>query len=338
MARKKIIIGIHGLGNKPPEALLEKWWRLSIEEGLTNIGSGNINVPFEIVYWADVLHPQLLDPEIKESDNPLYLDEPYVEGHGKVNTEENALRIKLLSYLESQIDTIFLNDDLTINFKNVTDKFIHKYFQDLDAYYRADNKPVEDPDCSAKNAIQNRLLNILKKYKKCDVMLISHSMGSIVAFDVLWKYSGEVKVNTFITIGSPLGLPVIVARVFAEQKNLNKRIKKPQAPDSVTGKWFNFSDLEDQVALDHTLADDYGLNNNGFTAEDFTVINDYKINDIRNPHKSFGYLRTPEFAVVVNEFLSRKKKFEPYNYLTKKIIYSMDIIKNILKGSKNEPK
>lgn len=169
-------------------------------------------------------------------------------------------------------------------------------------------------------------------------MLISHSMGSIVAFDVLWKYSGEVKVNTFITIGSPLGLPVIVARVFAEQKNLNKRIIKPHAPDSVTGKWFNFSDLEDKVALDHTLADDYGLNNNGFTAEDFTVINDYKINDIRNPHKSFGYLRTPEFAVVVNEFLSRKKKFEPYNYLTKKIIYGMDIIKNILKGSKNEPK
>ncbi len=168
-------------------------------------------------------------------------------------------------------------------------------------------------------------------------MLISHSMGSIVAFDVLWKYSDEIKVNTFVTIGSPLGLPVIVARVFAEQKIVNRHIKKPHTPESISKKWFNFSDLGDQVALDHTLADDYGLNNNGFTSEEFTIINDYKINDIRNPHKSFGYLRTPEFAVVVDEFLSRKKKFEPYKYLTKKIIYGMDVIKNILKGRKNEP-
>lgn len=338
MARKKIIIGIHGLGNKPPEALLEKWWRLSIEEGLTNLGSGRFKIPFEIVYWADVLHPRPLNPEIKESDNPLSLDEPYVKGPGKVNTQENALRIKLLSYLESQIDKIFLNDDLTINFKNVTDIFIRKYFQDLDAYYRHDNKPVEDPDCSAKDAIQQRLLKILKKYKKYDVMLIGHSMGSIVAFDVLWKYSDEIKVNTYVTIGSPLGLPVIVARVFAEQKNLNKRIIKPHAPDSVTGKWFNFSDLEDKVALDHTLADDFGLNNCGISAEDFTVINDYKINDIRNPHKSFGYLRTPEFSVAVDEFLSRKRGFRAYKYLTKKINYGMDIIKNIIKGRKDEQK
>ena len=29
----KVIIGIHGLGNKPPKDILEKWWKLSIEEG-----------------------------------------------------------------------------------------------------------------------------------------------------------------------------------------------------------------------------------------------------------------------------------------------------------------
>jgi len=30
----KIIIGIHGLGNKPPKTILEKWWRQAIEDGL----------------------------------------------------------------------------------------------------------------------------------------------------------------------------------------------------------------------------------------------------------------------------------------------------------------
>ena len=39
----KIIIGIHGLGNKSRKALLEEWWKASIEEGLINIGKTNIN-------------------------------------------------------------------------------------------------------------------------------------------------------------------------------------------------------------------------------------------------------------------------------------------------------
>jgi len=338
MARKKIIIGIHGLGNKPPEALLKKWWRLSIEEGLKNIGSTITDIPLEIVYWADVLHPQPLDPEIKESENPLFLDEPYVKGSGNVNIRKNSLRIKLFNYLENQIDKIFLNADFTINFKNVTDKFIHKYFQDLETYFRDDFSSIEDPDCTARDTIQNRLLNILKKYKKYEVMLIAHSMGSIVAFDVLWKYYREVNVDTFITLGSPLGFPVIAARVFAEQKNANSRIKKPHAPDSIKGKWYNFTDLEDKIALDHTLADDYGSNTRWITSEDMIVINDYEINGIRNPHKLYGYLRTPEFAAVVDEFLKRKRRSAAYKYLTKKIIYGMNIIKNIIKGRRDEPK
>ena len=35
---KKIIIGVHGLGNKPPADVLEKWWAASIQEGLAAIG------------------------------------------------------------------------------------------------------------------------------------------------------------------------------------------------------------------------------------------------------------------------------------------------------------
>ncbi len=31
---KKIIIGIHGIGNKPPAKILRKWWLNSIYEGL----------------------------------------------------------------------------------------------------------------------------------------------------------------------------------------------------------------------------------------------------------------------------------------------------------------
>ena len=36
---------------------------------------------------------------------------------------------------------------------------------------------------------------------------------------------------------------------------------------------------------------------------DFLVVNNYEIGGERNPHKSFGYLRTPEFSEVLNEFI-----------------------------------
>jgi hypothetical protein len=332
MRREKIIIGIHGLGNKPPKALLEKWWRLAIAEGLDFIGRSREDIPFKIVYWADILHPEPLDPDITYTEDPLYLDEPYVNAKGKPSPVENEFQIKLLSYLEGQIDKIFLNDDLTINFKNVTDSFIRRYFQDLAAYYGDTHVSVLDPDISVKEEIQKRLVKVLSSYKKYDILLIAHSMGSIVAFDVLWEYWKEFNIDTLITIGSPLGLPVIVSRVFEVQKMVNKRIKKPHTPDSVYGSWFNFSDLTDKVALDHTLAKDYGENSLGVTPEDITVVNNYEINEVRNPHKSYGYLRSPQFAVVVDDFLKRRRRLKAYKYLTKKIKYGMNVLKKYFKG------
>jgi len=35
------------------------------------------------------------------------------------------------------------------------------------------------------------------------------------------------------------------------------------------------------------------------------VENDYESDGIENPHKSFGYLRTPEVAMIIDDFLSR---------------------------------
>jgi hypothetical protein len=46
----KIIIGIHGLGNKPPKTILTEWWGKSILEGLKKY---NFHIPdfeFELVY------------------------------------------------------------------------------------------------------------------------------------------------------------------------------------------------------------------------------------------------------------------------------------------------
>ncbi len=62
----KIIIGIHGLGNKPPKELLARWWKEAILEGLRKNNYSAKDFNFELVYWADILHKNPLDPNETE--------------------------------------------------------------------------------------------------------------------------------------------------------------------------------------------------------------------------------------------------------------------------------
>ncbi|MDA3860411.1 MAG: hypothetical protein PF445_04215, partial [Melioribacteraceae bacterium] len=241
--------------------------------------------------------------------------------------------------VEEQLDKIFLNDDLSINFKNVTDKLIYHYFSELDTYYCEDSAKNTQKDCSLKENIQNRLSGVLAKYINYEILLISHSMGTIVTFDVLSKLSDEHTINTLITIGSPLGLPIIVGRIFADQKLLKNNITKPFTPNCISNKWYNLSDSLDNIAIDHTLNDDYEANKFGIKAIDITVFNNYEINDKPNPHKSFGYLRTPEIAKIFDEFLKRKRSDILYQKLlsiSKSINSSLNIFRKNKLGDSDE--
>ncbi len=302
----KLIIGIHGLGNKPLRLLLERWWRKAIREGLEHTGHHH-SIPFKMVYWADILHERSLKPWIWDKEHPLYLDEPY-KPRGKNTARKPAkLRQAIYRILEKQLDKIFLNSDMTVNFAGVTDKVIHRYFKDLETYYSDQCLGVSHSGQLVGDAIRERLAAVLTKHRRKDIMLIAHSMGSIIAYDVLTRTCPDVKIHTFVTIGSPLGLPVIVSRIFYELKKVNSGINKLQTPGNVLHHWYNFSDLEDRVAFDHTLFDDYAPNSHHVQAEDIEVYNDYEIDGESNPHKSYGYLRTPELARVIEDFLKEEK-------------------------------
>ena len=72
---KKVIIGVHGLDNKPEPAVLREWWKAAIDEGLArHSASRKPKFRFEMVYWADLLYPQPLDP--------ASVAEPYVPAEG----------------------------------------------------------------------------------------------------------------------------------------------------------------------------------------------------------------------------------------------------------------
>lgn len=298
-----VIIGIHGLDNKPSKDLLEKWWKEAMLEGLKKNGFSTSIPEFELVYWADILYDH---PLSESTDNPEYLlDEKYVEAPKVFEVESHSTRKKVVDFINRQLNQIFLNDDLSLNYSFITDTIVGKLFKDLDIYFN-DDFPIENTNIpNAKELINQRLVQVLEQHKNDQIMLISHSMGSIIAYDVLNFRTSHIPINTFVTIGSPLGLPIIISKIAAEQ--MQKDVNHMCTPNVVTHHWYNFSDILDKVALNYNLNDDFSENSNAVKPIDFLVVNNYEINGIRNPHKSYGYLRTPEFSKVLNDFILSEK-------------------------------
>jgi hypothetical protein len=305
---KKIIIAIHGLGNKPDEPLLRESWLNAIHEGLALSGKSRSDIPFEMVYWADISHSKPLDPAVDDPEDLLFLDEPYTPSQSSVPSHKHSrLYMYVLKFIEDHLDGLFLKKNLSETFPAASTKMMERFFSELDIYYTQECASLQNKDCSAKAATQTKLLKMLQDYAGYEILLISHSMGSIIAFDVLWDSATDLRINTFITMGSPLGLPPIVARNFQTQKVLLPHSKQPRAPECIWPHWYNLSDRRDTVALDHTLRDDYGANAKGLKVVDLLVTNNYEINSQPNPHKSFGYLRTPEAAQIIDIFLSDRE-------------------------------
>lgn len=300
----KVIIGIHGLGNKPKAEILEDWWWKAIAEGLRKNTDNKYRKPvFKLVYWADVLHEKPEDETSTNPDDPLFLEERYEAESFTPEIKDHSVRKKIMDSILNKINQIFLNDDYSLNFSALNDLIIENYFKDLEAYYSND---FDEKQQLVRKTLRNKLKTVLEMHKKDDILLIAHSMGSIIAFDVLTLFARQVKINTFITIGSPLGLPVVVSKIANELQLKNREKQSLKTPASIINHWFNFSDLEDKVAFEYHLDDDFSGNSNGIKVSDFVVSNNYTFNGQHNPHKSYGYLRTPEFSKKIYDFLTKK--------------------------------
>jgi hypothetical protein len=125
-------------------------------------------------------------------------------------------------------------------------------------------------------------------------MLIAHSMGTIIAYDVLrdiGKQYPSACIDHFVTIGSPLGMPHVRYQIAQEDAN----VRTP----SLVNQWTNFADRRDPVAIDTHLANDFEPNSYRVRVHDDLVSNDWG----GIYHNAYGYLRTPEVSRAIREFL-----------------------------------
>lgn len=308
----RVIIGIHGLANKPSTEILTKWWKESIVEGLeVNCGVRNPEIKFTMVHWADLLYkyPQHQDKHF--TFDSLYNKEPYKRAPKSALRpyEENWLdrvRAKTQSVAGRTVDAVreYVGMDALADF------FLQRILKDLHFYYDSKRKITDRRGRrrQAKIVFQKELQDVLVANRDTTIMLIAHSMGSIIAYDVLRNLGRThkgVRISHFVTIGSPLGLPTVKARIHQERRYAGKM--RVRTPSVVMNSWVNFADRKDPVAVDTHLRDDYGPNSRGVQVVDDLILNDYKIGGKNNHHKSYGYLRTPEVSEHMREFLRLKR-------------------------------
>ena len=316
----KIIIGIHGLANKPEREVLFKYWHKALQEGLANVDYVG-DVPFDLVYWADLLYKNPLHNDKDFDFDTLFNDEPYVPAEaGNLRTYADSWTGEVRSAGGAIVgDTLdFLKNRLGIN--RLADWVLQKCLKDLAFYYDEKRNLYDRNDIArrASDVLRKELLDAIREHRDKEIMIIAHSMGSIIAYDTL-RNIGQSRmpeddglvVPYFVTIGSPLGLPHVKGKIIEERKyDGETEAPRVRTPSIVTKSWVNYADRKDPVAADVHLRDDYQANAKNVRVVDDLVENDYRAppktgqsKRERNHHKSYGYLRTPELSLHVKEFL-----------------------------------
>ncbi len=296
-----VIIGIHGLDNKPPRELLELWWKKALQEGLCRLGK-DIELPvFELVYWADLVYSQPLDPEVADPSDPFFLDEAYTRAPSYKPTTSKKMKFLFVQYAVEFMRKVFIQDTSSEKYSLLADSLLRKYFHELNLYYQ----PMNSTYSTIKNKIFQRTIDTIKKYKNQKIMLIGHSLGSVIGFDVLMNGEDEIKIDTFVTMGSPIGFPIILKKI-AENQGVNiQQGEKLRVPNNITHAWYNISDLADNISMNYQLSKEFNPNNYNVSPTDMLVNNDYMYRGRKNPHSAYGYLRAYQFSDLLFQFIKR---------------------------------
>jgi len=181
----------------------------------------------------------------------------------------------------------------------IPDERIKSSIRDTELYF----KNHGDIACSIRDLQKQPLREAAGNADK--VLLIGHSMGSIIAYDSLWELHHleniEHCVDCLLTIGSPLGMNYVQRQLVG--------LRDEQAPDYPGNirTWVNISSRGDLVALDPSLANDFREMVEQEHIESITdqrtgIFNHYRDEKGLNVHKSYGYLINPVVAQTITDW------------------------------------
>jgi hypothetical protein len=141
------------------------------------------------------------------------------------------------------------------------------------------------------------------------LLVIAHSLGSVIAFDTLWELSNsnnsEINVDLFLTLGSPLGLN------FVRHRMLNAGESGARQYPTNIHRWVNLAAIGEMTALDRRFADDYrqmaelGLVESIIDETDLQTY--FRGPEGLNVHKCYGYMANQRTGAILASWLRKNK-------------------------------
>lgn len=275
---------IHGLANKPPkDDLLRSWLGALAGSDGGGLDLAAAGVSSDMVYWADVLYPspaeadqETVDEEVSRditldlvvSGDPDDPDQQFARQlEQRLETAAREVEAKIAAESAASAERFFpLPKALERRLMKSLVRDAHHYL------YGSTFEPRPGERFDVRQELRDRFVKAVAvgNAKPGPHVVVSHSMGAIIAYDCLKRVSSCESVDALITLGSPLGLSEV-------QDGFGKDWEKDTAyPDQRIGAdaWANFYDRLDLVcAADPKLANDYRLGGN-------KVVNDVRIRNV----------------------------------------------------------
>ena len=317
------IIFIHGLAAKPAAPVLHRLWQTTLIENVrcdsTRLARDMNSNPalFRSAYWANAV-PDHIEDTATDARRLNRAVSDTIERRCRNGKELHISRKGWVAAKAEKFGVGIVNALGTA--LTIKDDVINNHMREV-RLYRGDQMIAD----RIRDPLERELREAWDDPAIERVMIISHSMGSLVAYDVLWRFShrGEPvyrryrdrRVEHLITMGSPLGDRVLRDSMLIERwesaprsKNRAERVRF--YPTNI-GSWHNYAAYGDIVCHDATLEDDFfeGMRANidGYASDSFRdyrkLYNPYRgRNGKPNPHKSYGYLIQPKLSYNMRWF------------------------------------
>jgi pimeloyl-ACP methyl ester carboxylesterase len=305
---------VHGIANKPPAEDLLRIWCRALADAAEPVALGDQGITSSLVYWADLMYDKP-DEDLAAHEGVLENTPAAVDGAGDApppvpeNAEQAAfiegLRRKLTTLDDAQLASAAPPPAQIPNGQGALERiplpwfikrrFMNAFLRDVHHYlFDIEHGPAGRTPVPIRKTIRQRFIDaVCAPTISRPHVVVSHSMGTVIAYDCLKQVDGCAGVDGLITIGSPLGLDEV-------QDKLKPGWSRADGfpGDRVAGKWVNLFDRLDPVCgFDPRLANDY-RRAGARHVEDIAVQNDGAWR-----HSGTKYLRQPQFCGALRAML-----------------------------------
>lgn len=290
--QKVAVVFVHGLAKKPsPTKLIEIWlWALGRDEPKPEVfGGTNPGIKLDdqgirhfFTYWADVFYGSDYEHDLRDQYENANETAISIENLGLVAGELQMpepstpreerfiaeLQFKLEAQEVAQSTTDAAPPPAVVHATTSGQLEIASWLPGpvkqaivrkaaMEAYYFLFDKEYQRLDGAryqVRRELRDRLVKDLRTAREVaeKLVIVSHSMGTMIAYDVLRNCTECPNVDTLFTLGSPLGLTEVQNELRAATAN------KIDFPTAKLIRWVNVFDPKDLIcAADPRFANDF---------------------------------------------------------------------------------